>query len=110
MTSQTRRLWELTISMISILSFILSLCCILGSCTQPSNQPVKTVDNYSRAPVISQDRVDAREAQQVNSTVYITRTGSKYHRATCRYLKNSKIEISLKSAKLSYAACKVCRP
>ena len=43
-------------------------------------------------------------------TVYVTRTGSKYHRGSCRYLKYSKIPISLEKAKQSYEPCSVCRP
>lgn len=43
-------------------------------------------------------------------TVYITRTGAKYHRGSCRYLKYSKIPISLEKAKQSYGPCSVCRP
>jgi hypothetical protein len=31
-------------------------------------------------------------------TVYITRTGKKYHRDGCRYLKNGRIPVSLKDA------------
>lgn len=47
------------------------------------------------------------ETQSV--TVYITRTGEKYHRSGCRYLSNSKIPISLSNAKASgYTACSVC--
>jgi hypothetical protein len=39
-------------------------------------------------------------------TVYITRTGKKYHRDGCLYLAASKIEISLKDAKVNgYTAC-----
>ncbi len=34
----------------------------------------------------------------VKDTVYITKTGKKYHRGTCRYLKKSKIAISRKKA------------
>lgn len=49
------------------------------------------------------------EVQQ-EQTVYITRTGSKYHRGNCRYLRQSKIPISLSSAMLAYSACSVCRP
>jgi hypothetical protein len=46
-----------------------------------------------------------------SQTVYITRTGKKYHRDGCRYLAASKIPISLKDAKANgYTACKVCRP
>ena len=43
-------------------------------------------------------------------TVYITKTGSKYHRGDCRYLWNSKIAISLENAKKSYEPCSVCNP
>lgn len=43
-------------------------------------------------------------------TVYITRTGAKYHRGDCRYLHSSKIKTTLADAKLSYTACSVCRP
>lgn len=41
--------------------------------------------------------------------VYVTDTGSKYHRAGCRYLWNSKRKVSLTSAKsFGYSACSVC--
>ena len=43
-------------------------------------------------------------------TVYITRTGTKYHRPGCRYLRQSKIPISLKDAKQHYTPCSVCKP
>lgn len=43
-------------------------------------------------------------------TVYVTRTGEKYHRDGCRYLSRSRIPTSLKDAKLGYTACSVCRP
>ena len=43
-------------------------------------------------------------------TVYVTRTGSKYHRGNCRYLRLSKIAISLEKAKQSYGPCSVCKP
>lgn len=43
-------------------------------------------------------------------TVYVTRTGAKYHRAGCRYLSKSCIPISLKDAKQRYSPCSVCNP
>lgn len=47
------------------------------------------------------------KAQQV----YITKSGEKYHRSTCQYLKSSKIAIELdKALDLGYSSCKVCRP
>ena len=44
-------------------------------------------------------------------TVYITDTGSKYHRGSCRYLSRSKHAISLSDALAAgYDACSVCNP
>lgn len=44
-----------------------------------------------------------------STTVYITDTGSKYHRAGCRYLSQSSHSISLSNAKqMGYTACSVC--
>tara|TARA_R110002050_G_scaffold202806_1_gene338017 strand:- start:17717 stop:18076 length:360 start_codon:yes stop_codon:yes gene_type:complete len=43
--------------------------------------------------------------------VYTTKTGEKYHKSSCKYLKYSKKEITLKKAKLlGYSACAVCKP
>lgn len=43
--------------------------------------------------------------------VYITRTGAKYHVSSCRYLRQSKIKTTKKTAQNDgYSACKVCRP
>jgi hypothetical protein len=49
-------------------------------------------------------------SQEHEHTVYVTRTGEKYHRGGCRYLSRSMIPISLADAKRSYGACSVCRP
>ena len=43
-------------------------------------------------------------------TVYGTRTGSKYHKAGCRYLSKSAIPMKLKDAAARYAPCGVCKP
>lgn len=44
-------------------------------------------------------------------TVYITDTGSKYHRNGCRYLSRSQHAISKSDAQArGYGACSVCRP
>lgn len=44
-------------------------------------------------------------------TVYITKTGTKYHRAGCRHLARSSIPISRKDAEArGYAPCKTCNP
>ena len=43
-------------------------------------------------------------------TVYVTRTGTKYHRAGCRSLRRSQILMSLKEAKARYSPCSICKP
>lgn len=52
-----------------------------------------------------------RITNQQETTVYITRTGEKYHRGSCRYLSKSKISTTKSQAvKNGYGACKVCKP
>src|SRR5579859_1316826 len=61
-------------------------------------------------PVHAQQQAAVHYDQQIQ-TVYVTRTGKKYHRDGCRHLNASKIRISLKHAKAKgYTACKVCHP
>ena len=44
-------------------------------------------------------------------TVYITKTGKKYHRVDCKYLSKSSYSINLSDAKAKgYEPCKVCKP
>ena len=44
-------------------------------------------------------------------TVYVTKTGAKYHRGECSYLRQSKISISKKKAvAANYGACSRCKP
>ncbi|MDO4291815.1 MAG: peptidoglycan-binding domain-containing protein [Eubacteriales bacterium] len=46
-----------------------------------------------------------------DTTVYVTRTGEKYHRSGCSYLRKSKIAVSLSSAVGGgYTACSRCNP
>lgn len=63
----------------------------------------------------TEDKEDHRAAsdpyQAVDASVYITETGGKYHRWSCRYLKDSCYEISLsKAIARGYTACSVCKP
>jgi micrococcal nuclease len=49
--------------------------------------------------------------QEQDETVYITKTGAKYHRASCNYLRKSAIPISKKDAVArGYGPCSKCRP
>jgi competence protein ComEC len=44
------------------------------------------------------------------ATVYVTKTGSKYHCEGCRFLSKSKIPIGLEEARKKYEPCSVCKP
>jgi len=75
-------------------------------CSPPlaSNAPASVAEN-SLSP-----SGGTQPAAQLEDTVYVTRTGAKYHRAGCRYLSKSMIPIPLKEAAQRYAPCSVCRP
>lgn len=59
---------------------------------------------------VSNSKSTTGSSDKKTTTVYITDTGSKYHRSGCRYLRKSQISISLDEAKKSYDPCSVCKP
>jgi endonuclease YncB( thermonuclease family) len=61
-------------------------------------------------PVVSPPRTAQPSTETKAVTVYITKSGSKYHTGGCRYLSKSKIPIALDNARGRYGACSVCRP
>lgn len=59
----------------------------------------------------AQSKIEPKKSSESQSvTVYITRTGIKYHRAGCRYLSKSCIPIDIKEARQQYSPCSVCNP
>lgn len=75
----------------------------------------KTVDGkkyYSDWSAKKSAKTKAKVVKKTTGgTVYITNTGEKYHRGTCRYLRYSKYSISKSDAiAQGYTACRVCRP
>ena len=50
------------------------------------------------------------EKEPVETIVYVTETGTKYHRGTCRHLAKSKIEMPLSRAMSNYSPCGTCKP
>jgi micrococcal nuclease len=49
-------------------------------------------------------------AAATTDTVYVTKTGQKYHRAGCRSLARSQIPMPLAEAAARYGACGICKP
>jgi micrococcal nuclease len=70
----------------------------------PASQGV----DYTPLPTTVLPVADATNVVQ-DVTVFVTKSGSKYHRAGCRYLKSC-IPMSLQKAKKHYAPCSVCGP
>lgn len=64
------------------------------------------VCNPSPAVVTEQPKQKATS----DVTVYVTKTGKKYHRSGCRYLRRSAIPMKLSAAKGRYGPCSVCKP
>ncbi len=56
--------------------------------------------------------IEETESLSDNSpVVYVTETGTKYHKNNCSYLSKSKIEITLEKAQdKGYTRCSKCKP
>ena len=68
-------------------------------------KPVQTVEDTSGTGTSAQS--PAPEAP----TIYVTKTGAKYHRFGCRYLSKSSIPLTLSEAKSrGLTPCSVCKP
>ena len=68
----------------------------------PVNDPAPDRGMPSTAPA---------DQDPVGQTVYITKSGTKYHLGSCSHLSKSKIEKSLSDAKSAgYEPCKTCKP
>lgn len=79
--------------------------------TQSQNTPTKastttkTTTNNTSATTNNNTTVQNESSE----TVYVTRTGKKYHKSGCSYLKDSKIAKTLSEAKSQgYTACSKC--
>lgn len=78
---------------------------------KPSNS-TKSISNNNvvskPAPKVAPAPVQSQNNEQ---TVYVTRTGSKYHSGGCQYLRKSQIPIKKSDAiNQGYSACSRCRP
>ena len=70
-----------------------------------------TGSTASQSAVVENSDDAASPDTDADVTVHITNTGTKYHAAGCRYLKDSDIEVPLSEAKdRGYTPCSVCKP
>ncbi len=64
-----------------------------------------TVNSESQTAGLSENQ------ESSGQTVYVTKSGSKYHQSSCSHLSKSKIEKSLAEAKVAgYTPCGSCKP
>lgn len=69
--------------------------------------------SFSFAPTLSTigNSPSISTINTVEKVVYVTKTGKKYHKASCHHLRQSKIKTTQTEAKKQgYTACKVCKP
>lgn len=87
---------------------------IISACVNGKTTSCEVVVNEVTSPKKAPTQNTPTSTQHhdhVGTTVYITNTGNKYHRAGCRYLKKSQQSISKNNAVTQgYEACKVCKP
>jgi len=74
---------------------------LLAEAPPPSPQSAATTAPAGKA---------AAQATLASETVYVTKTGDKYHRAGCRFLSKSAIPTALRDASNRYSPCSVCKP
>lgn len=86
-----------------------------GTAIQPeaTNTPVRA----SLASGLSSTRITTQESPQAlsqasdSTSVYVTKTGAKYHTGSCSHLRRSRIPMSLSDAtNAGYSPCSVCNP
>ena len=77
----------------------------------PSQTAPVPLPSPSAAPVSEAPVTDTASEEPVEVTVYVTKTGEKYHSDGCQYLSRSQIPISLADAKAGgYTPCSKCHP
>jgi hypothetical protein len=70
--------------------------------------PVKA---FQKKPTEKKEQSKAKKVQPKDYTVYITRTGEKFHSDGCQYLRRSQISIGKRNAiSQGYSACSRCSP
>lgn len=68
-------------------------------------------DNSTPTYTVPTNTVDTDMSDNQTDIVYITRTGTKYHRADCRYTKDKDcIAVSKSEAEQNHTPCKICKP
>ena len=87
-----------------------------ASAIKPNAPPKATTNSENKSSNSSSSSSSVKKnnnsgnTEPTETTVYITKTGKKYHRGNCSYLRKSKIPISLSEARQGYGPCSKCNP
>lgn len=104
--------------------FVSTLCCVAlavallfalaasaGAVRPATPKSTVSLANVAQVAVTPVSTTPAFLPLSKTTYVYITKTGKKYHKSGCKYLKKSKIKKTLKWAKANgYKPCSVCKP
>ena len=71
---------------------------------------ISSQETSRKTEPVRETAAESTEDSSSSITVYITETGSKYHRSSCSSLRKSKIAIPLDEAVESYEPCERCNP
>ncbi len=88
-----------------LLCSLLLLLTLAGCNTEPEYEP------YSG--ITAETTIGTEPVSYSENTYFVTPFGEKYHRETCRYIreaKNGYREITETQAERGYTACKICKP
>ncbi len=75
---------------------------------EKQNEPNKPV--AQSPPVVAPANDTSKTPGNDNVIVYVTKSGTKYHKLGCRFLSKSSRPMKLKDAKIRYSPCSVCNP
>lgn len=79
--------------------------------SKPNNTITPNSSGVSTSAVVPKVNSTKKNISNKVFTVYVSKTGKKYHLANCKTFKSKKIPISLSEAKSKgYEPCKVCNP
>lgn len=83
-----------------------------GPCSTCKPPILTTIPSASPAklPAAGSAPLATGPSSEASTPVMVSRTGTKYHRATCRTLRNGSIPSTLGEAATTYGPCGVCRP
>jgi len=94
-----------------IIGLVVLMSLSFSGCNSPVNNKISSQSVTESITDTDTSYEEIIEPDKSTDTVYVTRTGAKYHTSGCRYLKQSSFEIDIETAKYKgYEPCSICNP